>query len=361
MTKAKAAQRPQRATAVTRSGRVAILGRPNVGKSTLMNAALQQPLAIVSATPQTTRDAILGIVRHSGSEIAFLDTPGLHRPKTELGRVMNRTAREVARSADVIVLVVSPPTGNALERLRVAVGEPDATPGTRRGARPAKRTRAPSGGAAGPARPAESTLVHPGDASLVADLPEGVPAVLVVNKVDQVRDKRLLLPLLEALAKLHDFAAVVPVSALKQSGIERLLDAIAPLCPEGSARWGEDDMTDRPLRFFASEYVREQILRATAEEVPHAAAVEILKFEEPPGGGALRIDATIHVERPGQKKILVGARAEMLKRIGTAARLRLEELCGRRVHLALWVRVTPDWRDSTRQLAELGYESGGSA
>ena len=306
--------------AIHRAGRVAILGRPNVGKSTLLNAALEHPLAIVSPTPQTTRDAILGIVRHGDAEIALLDTPGLHRPRTELGRVMNRTAREAARGADVIVFVTDVPTG------RAAGSAPRA---------------------------------HPGDVALLSDVGPDTPVVLVVNKVDLVKDKGLVLPLLDALSKARGFAAIVPISARKASGVTRVLDEIAKLCPEGEPRYGADELTDRPVRFFAAEYVREQILRATKEEVPHAAAVEIERFAEPDGPGAVHIDATIHVERAGQKKILIGAGAEKLKRIGTHARLRIEELMGRKVNLKLFVRVTPAWRDSNRQLAELGY-SGGS-
>jgi GTP-binding protein Era len=296
-----------------------------VGKSTLLNAALGHPLAIVSPTPQTTRDAILGVVHHGGAEIALLDTPGLHRPRTELGRVMNQAAREAARAADVVVLVV------------------DAEAGTARG------ERRGDGEGGGPA-----LAPHPGDVTLLADL-GAAPAVLVVNKVDRLRDKRRLLPLLEAFARLHPFAAIVPISALRADGVERVLDEVAKLCPERPWEYEVDELTDRPAKFFAAEYVREQILRATEAEVPHACAVQIERFVEPPGGGAVHIDATIHVERPGQKKILIGTGAEKLKRIGTEARLRIEELIGRQVNLKIWVRVTPDWRESVERLEQLGY------
>ena len=308
-----------------RSGRVALIGRPNVGKSTLLNAALGHPLTIVSPIPQTTRDEILGVVHHGSAEIALLDTPGLHRARTELGRVMNETAREAARSADVVVFVVE--------------------------ATPARRTaRADAEAAAPPLTP------HPGDVTLLADLGD-VPAVLVVNKVDQIRDKKQLLPFLEAFSKLHAFAAIVPISALRENGVERVLDEVARLCPERPWELSSDELTDRPTRFFAAEYVREQILRATEAEVPHACAVQIERFVEPAGGGTVHIDATIHVERPGQKKILIGTGAEMLKRIGTQARLRIEELIGGQVNLKLWVRVTPDWRASVQQLEQLGYSA----
>ncbi len=307
-----------------RAGTVALVGRPNVGKSTLLNAALDQPLSIVSATPQTTRDAILGVVRRGAAELALLDTPGLHRPRSELGRVMNETAREAARSADVVVFVTD----------------------------------------VGPPRRAGAALApHPGDLTLLADIGADKPTVLVINKVDRVRDKALLLPLIEALSKARDFAAVVPISALDPRGVALALDEAGKLLPEGPPRYAPDDLTDRPVRFFAAEYVREQILHATKAEVPHAVAVTVDRFLEPAEGGgrAVHVDATICVERPGQKRILIGTGGEMLKRIGTRARLRIQELTGRKVNLKLWVRVVPAWRQSREKLDELGYGAQGEA
>jgi GTP-binding protein Era len=316
----------------TRAGTVAIVGRPNVGKSTLLNAALEQRLSIVSPTPQTTRDAILGVVQARGAEIALLDTPGLHRPRSELGRVMNQTAREAARAADVVVFVAEVP----------------------------------------PARREEGSLrAHPGDLILLADIALDRPVVLVLNKIDRAKDKAALLPLIEAYAKLRAFAAVVPICALaKGGGVRRVLDEVAALLPEGPFRHAPDDLTDRPLRFFAAEYVREQILRATEAEVPHAVAVTIDRFVEPiddegegrPAGartspGVVQIDATICVERPGQKRILIGTGGEMLKGIGTRARRRIQELLGRKVNLKLWVRVEPGWRMERAKLEELGYRA----
>jgi GTP-binding protein Era len=312
----------------TRSGRVAIVGRPNVGKSTLLNAALELPLAIVSPTPQTTRDALLGVIHRGPVEIGLLDTPGLHRAETELGRRMNRTARDVALSADVVVFVTDVP-----EEAKI-------------------RGRAKPGAEL---RPNRMLTPHAGDVTLLADIGKGAPVVLVVNKLDRLRDKRLVLPLLESLGQLRDFEAIVPISALRADGIERVLDEVGKLCPLGPHRYGEDDITDRPTRFFASEYVREQVLLATHEEVPHATAVVVDDFVEPSEGGITRITATIHVERPGQKRILVGAGGEMMKRIGTRARQRIEALWGHQVHLELWVRVTPRWRERAEQLDELGY------
>jgi GTPase len=315
-------ERPAKAPeGVKRSGAVALIGRANVGKSTLLNAALGQDLAIVSQTPQTTRDTLLGVLHRGSAELRLLDTPGLHRPKSELGRVMNHHAREAARAADVIVFVTDVP-------------------------RPKK------GAALAP---------HPGDLTLLQSFKEAAegaasarPIVLALNKVDLAADKAALLPLIDALSKVLSFEAIVPLSARRAGDAERLMDVVAGLCPEGPWQFGPDDLTDRPARYFAAEYVREQILRATRLEVPHAAAVTIDRFSE--AGAAVEIDVTIHVERPGQKKILIGAGGETLKRIGTAARLRLKEMLGRKVILKTWVRVTPAWRASAEKLADMGYE-----
>jgi GTP-binding protein Era len=292
-----------------RSGTVAIVGRPNVGKSTLLNAALGEQLAIVSAVPQTTRDRILGIVHRAGAEIALLDTPGIHKPHSRLGRSLNRTARLAAGEADVVVFVTSIPMG--------------------------------------------APRVHPGDRTLLADIGIEVPTILVVNQIDRVRDKSQLLPLLEELGKVRDFAAIVPISALRGDGVSRVLDEVENVLPEGPPRFEKDALTDLPTRFFVGEFVREPILRSTHEEIPHAVAVEVTRFEEQ--GGTVHIDATIHVERDGQKRILIGSGGEKLKSIGTAARKRIEALVDKKVYLSLWVRVTPDWTDSEKRLAELGY------
>ncbi len=308
----------------TRSGAVALVGRANVGKSTLLNAALGTPLAITSPTPQTTRDTLLGVLHRGDTELRLLDTPGLHKPKTELGRVMNHFAREAARAADVVVFVTDVPRPRA------------------KGA---------------PLAP------HPGDLTLLQSFKEGAaesgaparPVVLAINKVDTLRDKKALLPLLDAFSKVLSFQAIVPLSARREGDAERVIEVVAGLCPEGPWQFGPDDLTDRPSRYFAAEYVREQILRATRLEVPHAAAVTIDRFVEPERGAA-EIDVTIHVERPGQKKILVGRGGETLKHIGMNARLRVEELLGRKVVLKTWVRVTPAWRTDAERLAELGYQ-----
>lgn len=317
-------KRKQEAAQVQRSGVVALIGRPNVGKSTLLNAALKQPLAIVSPQPQTTRVQMLGIVHHGSAEIAFLDTPGLHKPRTELGRRMNQAARDAVQDADVIVFVTDIPVKVA----KAVRGEPTE-------------------------EMIPKIEIHPGDRVLLSDLPEQTPVLLVLNKVDRLKDKKLLLPVLQSYSELRPFSAMVPVSARRADGVLRVLDEVAALCPEGEFKYGPDEMTDKPMRFFAAEYVREQILKATLAEVPHAAAVVVERYAEPAKeGAAIQIDATIHVEREGQKKILIGAQGAMLKRIGTDARKRLEALTESSVYLKLWVRVTPDWRQSKAMLEE---------
>jgi GTPase len=336
-----------------RSGTVAIIGRPNVGKSTILNAALEQQLSIVSPTPQTTRDAILGVVHRRGAEIALLDTPGLHRARSELGRVMNQTAREAAREADVVVFVVEVPSRAPHSRAAQAARRALAKGGTSKVVEPPGSPER-----ADPLRVAP----HPGDLTLLSDIAADKPTVLVVNKVDRAHDKSAILPLLEAYGKVRSFAAVIPISALRADGVARVLDEVATLLPEGPWVHGPEDITDRPVRFFAAEYVREQILAATEAEVPHAVAVVIERFLEPAAGPAAlatHIDATICVERPGQKRILIGTGGEMLKRIGTQARLRIQELTGGKVNLKLWVRVVPAWRQERAKLEELGYRSPG--
>jgi GTP-binding protein Era len=291
-----------------RSGTAAIVGRPNVGKSTLLNAALGQPLAIVSPVPQTTRHRVLGVVHRGRAEIVFYDTPGMQRPLSRLGRTLNRTARATSEQADVVVFVVE----------------------------------------SGP-------RVHEGDRTLLADIGAGSPTVLVVNKVDRVRNKGLLLPLLTELGSLRDFAAVVPISAEHGDGVDRVLTEIERLLPEAPFRFGPDELTDLPARFFVGELVRQQVLLGTRKEIPYATAVRVERFEERPN--AVEIDATIFVERAGQRKILIGKRGAMLQTIGTEARRRIEAMLGAHVRLSLFIKVRPGWTDSPDALVDLGYEA----
>jgi GTP-binding protein Era len=306
-----------------RFGTVAIVGRANVGKSTFLNAALGERLAIVSPRPQTTRDTLLGVVHREGVQIAFVDTPGLHRPRTELGRRMNASAEEAARSTDAVVLMtdVSP----LLDSRERAVAEP----------------------------------ASPEDLARCRDLPPGTPVIVVINKIDLLKDKARLLPMIAAFSEARPGCTVVPTSALSADGVERVLEALGEVLPEGPPGYEESTLTDRPSRFFAREYVREQILLSTEGEVPHAVAVTIDEYTE--SERAVVVKATIHVEKAGQRAILVGKGGAKIKEIGIGARKRLEELVGRKVHLSLFVRVTPHWKSMPRQLTELGYdESGGT-
>jgi GTPase len=303
-----------------RFGTVALFGRTNVGKSTFLNAVLEQDLAIVSALPQTTRDALLGVVTRPDAQLAFVDTPGIHRPKSELGRRMNNAAREAARTTDALLFMTD------------LGGHP-----------PGSKSKDPIG--------AE-------DRELLKELPKdgGKRVVLGINKVDTLRDKGRLLPVLAAFQEAYEFKALVPLSARNGDGVDRVIDELIDALPEGAAVYPPDTLTDRPASFFVREFVREQVLAATRGEVPHAVAVSIDRFEE---GRVARISATLHVEKVGQRKILVGEGGTTLRDLGTKARLRIEELLGQRVHLELFVRVTPKWKDVPRQLADLGYMGTG--
>jgi GTPase len=301
---------------VVRAGTVALVGRSNVGKSTLMNALLGEALAIVSPIPQTTRNRVLGVLRHGDTQVGLLDTPGLHKPRSHLGKLMNAAARSAVDEADVVLFVTS--------------AEP-------------RRD--------GPLR------VSKGDRTLLADIGKGKPTVLVINKIDLVKPRSLMLSLIEEMATIRDFASVVPISARRDDGLGLLLDEIAPLLPKGNALWGSDDLTDRPVRFFVSEFVREEILRVAREELPYVVAVTVESFDE--SHTIPRIDATIHVEREGQKPMILGQGGSRLRDIGIGARERTEALLGHRVHLQLFVRVTPGWTEDARLLSEFGYDEGG--
>ena len=290
----------------TKAGTVAIVGRPNVGKSTLLNALLGEPIAITSRHPQTTRDRILGVLTTKRAQFAFLDTPGLHRARNRLGTRMNQEAKDAAAEADVVVFVTE-----------------------------------------GAPTPREDDL------ALLRELPAGKPVVLVVNKIDRVADKSSLVAVLESHAKAFDFAALVPISARKSDGVARVLGEIEKLLPKAPPAYDEDMLTDRPVRFLVAEFVREQILRHTRQEVPHGVAVVVDRFDE--SGRTPKIELSIHVDREGHKKILVGKGGQMLKDIGTQARARVEQLLGKQVVLKLWVRVTPEWYESEAKMRDMGY------
>jgi GTP-binding protein Era len=317
-----------------RAGTIAIVGRSNVGKSTLLNRILGERLAIVSPLPQTTRDPLLGVVRREGAELAFLDTPGIHRPNNELGSRMNSSAMSAVETADVVVFVT------------------DAIAGARQVAKKAKRTDT--------APPLAELAAE--DAELLKNMKLGkVPAILALNKVDAVRDKGLLLPLLQSYLEAAPFKTLVPISALENDGVDRLLDEISQLLPEGEACYPDDTLTDKPSTFFVREYVREQVLLGLKGEIPHAVAVSIDNFDE--ATDKLRIAATIHVEKLGQRKIIVGTGGAVIKALRIGAEKRLARLLDRKVKLELFVRITPRWKETPRMLAELGYDkpSGGKS
>lgn len=288
------------------SGFVAILGRPNAGKSTLVNRLVGQKIAIVCSKPQTTRNRIQGIVNRPGGQIVLVDTPGLHRPDSALGRQMMREVRDALEGIDVLLLMT-----DASRALPVA----------------------------------DEMLLERAQAF-------GGPVILALNKIDCM-PKPKLLPLMDVYGRSFAFAAIVPISALTGAGTGELLDEIQSRLPAGQPYFPEDQVTDQPERFLAAEIVREKAIRLTYHEVPHALAVVVDRYEESPK--ILRIYATMHVERDSQKKILIGSGGDMLKRIGTSARQELEKLLGVKIFLGLFVKVLPGWRDDPRRVRDLDW------
>lgn len=295
--------------AATKSGIVTLAGRPNAGKSTLMNRLLTEKVAIVSDKPQTTRQVLIGILSDARGQMVFHDTPGIHKPLHRLNRQMVRSAREALTNADVACLVVD-----------------------------------------------ASEAFGAGEAFML-DLLEKVvsPRVLVLNKIDRIA-KTSLLPRIELYVSKLDFDEVVPTSALTGDGTEVLLEALWRLLPEGEPLYDPELLTLHPERFLAAERIREKVLERTSEELPFTSAVVVDGWEEPAGRDLVRIHATILVERPGQKKIVIGKGGKSIRAIGTAARLDLEEFLGRRVWLELFVKIEPRWREDRRVLAALDRE-----
>jgi GTP-binding protein Era len=298
-----------------RSGRVAIIGRPNVGKSTLLNSLLGQKLAIATPTPGTTRSALLGVFvqKDPPTQIAFVDTPGMHRPRNALGRALVEDAKAGLHTADVIALVCE--IGKVMK------------PG--------------------------SFLTGP-DAEVLDQVRDlGVPLVLVINKIDRLKAKSALLPLLDRASKVGNFASIVPLSATRNDNLDGLVRALREHLPEGLA-YDAEVLTDKPQRFFASELIREAVLSHTRDEVPHGVAVLIDRFEEEPN--IHRIAATIIVSRDGHKGIVIGKGGERIKQIGIDARLAMEALFERKVFLEMWVKVVPDWMNDPAKVQTLVRE-----
>jgi GTPase len=289
-----------------RAGFVAIVGRPNAGKSTLLNQLVGQKIAIVTSKPQTTRNRIQGIVTEKRGQIVFIDTPGLHDPDSALGRQMMHEIAAAIEGIDLLLLIV------------------------------------------------DASRVTPNPDSMLIEKAQRFPGktILVLNKVDAV-PKPKLLPIMERFRKEADFAAIVPISALRGTGLEAILDEVFRLLPEGQPYFPEDQVTDQPERFLAAEIIREKAMEVIYHEVPYALAVFVEKFEETPK--LLRIQVTLHVERDSQKKILIGHKGEMMKEIGTKARKELEALLGTKIFLGMFVKVVPGWRDNPQRVRELDW------
>ena len=290
-----------------KSGFIGIIGRPNVGKSTLFNAFIGEKISIMADKPQTTRNKITGIKNFPDAQLIFLDTPGIHKAKTLLNRVMVRTARESFNDADILLMLVE----------------------------------------------ADSD-VHSQDMFLIEALSEiNIPVFLVINKIDLI-EKNLLLPLIDKFRNLYNYQEIFPVSATKGDGLDELLQTIKNNLPEGPQYFIEDTFTDASERFIAAEFIREKIMLLTSQEVPYATAVEIDTFKEDEEKNLIRISATITVEKESQKAIMIGKKGSMLKNIGTQARLEMENLFDSKVFLELFVRVKKDWTSNDKMLQEFG-------
>lgn len=291
-----------------RAGHVAIIGRPNVGKSTLLNALIGQKISITSRKPQTTRQRVTGILTRQDGQLVFVDTPGFQTEhQSALNRAMNRSVAASLAEVDLVLWVIE-------------------------GMRFDKR-----------------------DAALLALLPAAVPVVLAINKIDRVADKRQLLPFVQEVSQRFPFAEIVPVSAGRRQHLDELIDAIVPLLPPSDPLFGEDEVTTANERFFAAEFIREQLFRLLGEELPYGLAVEIERFEEE--GSLRRIHAAILVDRDSQKAIVIGRKGEKLKQIATLAREQMERLFGGKVFLEVWVKVKSGWADDAVALKRLGYDS----
>jgi GTP-binding protein Era len=307
--------------ATHKSGFAAIVGRPNAGKSTLVNRLVGQKVAIVTSKPQTTRNRIQGIVTRKNAQVVLIDTPGLHDAKTALNKQMMREVAAALEGIDVLLLMVDA-TAPALK------------PGFR----------------------ATNPETRPQVDSLLIDKSKRFAGktILVLNKIDKL-PRQHLAPLLDAFGKAHEFAAIVPISAMKGEGCDGLMDEVMKLLPEGEPYFPEDQITDQPERFLASEIVREKAIELTYHEVPHALAVTVEKWEETPK--LLRIEMTLTVERASQKKILIGRNGDMMKKIGTQARKELEEILSTKIYLGLFVKVAENWRENPMAVRELDWHA----
>lgn len=291
-----------------KSGFVALVGRPNVGKSTLMNHLIGQKIAITSDKPQTTRNRIQTVYTDERGQIIFLDTPGIHKAKNRLGEYMVNVAEHTLREVDVVLWLVEP-----------------------------------------------TTYIGAGERHIAEELNKGkTPVILVINKIDTVKRQEEILAFIDAYKDICSFAEIIPVSALKDKNTDRMLDLIYKYLPEGPQYYDEDTVTDQPMRQIAAELIREKALRLLNDEIPHGIAVTIEKMKERPNG-IIDIEATIVCERDSHKGIIIGKGGKMLKKIGSAARVEIENLMDTKVNLQLWVKVRKEWRDSELYMKNYGY------
>jgi GTP-binding protein Era len=291
-----------------KSGFIGIIGRPNVGKSTLLNAIIGERIAITTHKPQTTRNRIMGIKNIENGQLIFLDTPGIHKATTPLNQFMVTTATDTFRSADILLLLS------------------DATSG-----------------------------VHRDDQLIIDSLRNiGLPVILLINKIDLVR-KQDILPVIDQFRHLFSFSQIIPISALSGDGFPVLIEQILKLLPEGPRYFPEDMMTDRTERFIAAEIIREKIILMTHQEIPYTTAVVVDSFKEDEEKNLIRTQATINVSKDSQKGILIGKKGSMLKKIGTQARMDMEKFFAAKIYLELFVRVRKDWTHDAHMLREFGY------
>ena len=295
-----------------RAGFVALVGRPNVGKSTIMNNILGTKLSIVSPKPQTTRMRILGVKHDKDAQIIFLDTPGVQKGKDLLTKVVMESAVGSMEEADVLVLIIEADKGWTKE---------------------------------------DELILE----NYIKKLNK--PTILVINKIDKMEDKRMLLPLIEESSKKYDFVEIIPMSAIKGENIDRFVETLKKYLPESPPLFPEDQITDLPLKFYIAEIIREKLFQNLRQELPYSAAVEVESIEEgQKNKNLLIINAVIYVEKENHKGIIIGRKGQMLKKIGQQAREELEHLLGKKVHLNLWVKVKPRWKEDIRLLKLLGYQ-----
>ena len=296
----------------TKSAFVAIVGKPNVGKSSLLNRLLGEKIAIVSAKPQTTRSKIMGVMNageYGETQLVFTDTPGMHKPKNKLGDYMVKTIVDSIGDVDICLMVVE-----------------------------------------------ESGRLHEAELELIEKIKKlDMPAILAINKIDRLNDKTMLLDRIAQFSELYDFSEIIPISVQEGDGIDRIIEKLCEMAGEGPHFFDDDTLTDQPERVIAAEIIREKMLRLLSDEVPHGTAVEIEKMRERVSGDITDIEATIYCEKESHKGIIIGKGGAMLKKIGSYARTDLEKFLETRVNLKLWVKVTPDWRNKAGGLKRFGY------